>query len=329
MNRRLATRTIAALLGTPFLGAFATQARAQSDKPLTLVVPYAAGGTSDMLGRLLARQMAEPLGRTVVVENRPGAGSTIGAAHVARSAPDGNTLLIATSSTLAINPLLYPKLPYDPLKDFAPIAMIASVPLALVVSPSIAVRHVNDLVSLSKARPGGLSYASAGNGSPQHLAAEMFKAATDAELRHVPYGGSAAALTDVLSGQVDMMFVDLAPALPHLRAKRLRALGVSSLTRQPTLPDVPALAESGVVELRRFEAVAWQSLIAPAGTPKPLVDRLNRLVVEMLDQPPVREGLQRDGIEPRSSSPDDLATVIRTDTERWARIIKAAGISIA
>jgi tripartite-type tricarboxylate transporter receptor subunit TctC len=248
---------------------------------------------------------------------------------LARAAPDGNTLLIATSSTLAINPSLYPKLPYDPLKDFAPIGMIASVPLALVVSPSIAVRHVNDLVSLSNARPGGLSYASAGNGSPQHLAAEMFKAATDAELRHVPYGGSAAALTDVLSGQVDMMFVDLAPALPHLRAKRLRALGVSSLTRQQTLPDVPALAASGVAELRRFEAVAWQSLVAPAGTPRSLVDRLNRLVVEMLDQPPVREGLQRDGVESRSSSPDDLATVIRTDTERWARIIKAAGISIA
>ena len=328
MDRRLAAKTLGGILGTPLLGLLGQPASAQADPPLTIVVPYAPGGTSDMLGRLLAQGLAAPLSRNVIVENRPGAGSTVGAAYVARAAPDGHTLLLATSSTLAINPSLYPALPYDPLKDFVPIGMIASVPLALVVNPSVNARDVSELVSLAKGRSGGLSYGSAGNGSPQHLAAEMFRAATGVELRHVPYAGSAAALTDVLGGHVDMMFVDLAPALGHVRSKRLNALGVTSLARQPTLPDVPTIADSGMTELARFEAVAWQGLVAPAGTPRAVVDRLNRLLVEMLDRASVREALQRDGVEPRSSSPEQLAAAIRSDTDRWARVIKAARISI-
>lgn len=328
MNRRFVGKALGAALAAPLLSLAAGRARAQADKPLTIVVPYGPGGTTDMLGRLIAQHLAAPLGRTVQVENRPGAGSALGAAHVARAAPDGNTLLVATSSTLAINPSLYAKLPYDPLKDFAPIGMIASVPLALVVHPSVEARNVAELLAAAKRRPGGLSFGSAGNGTPQHLAAEIFKAATGADLRHVPYGGSAAALNDVLGGQLDLMFVDLAPALAHAQGQRLRVLGVTSLARQPTLPDVPTVAESGVSELAQFEVIAWQSLVAPVGTSGEVVARLSQLLIQMIDRPDVRERLQREGVEPRSGSPEQLAATIRADTGRWAKIIKAARISV-
>ena len=328
MNRRFVGKALGAALAAPLLSLAAGRARAQADKPLTIVVPYGPGGTTDMLGRLIAQHLAAPLGRTVLVENRPGAGSALGAAHVARAAPDGNTLLVATSSTLAINPSLYAKLPYDPLKDFAPIGMIASVPLALVVHPSVEARNVAELLAAAKRRPGGLSFGSAGNGTPQHLAAEIFKAATGADLRHVPYGGSAAALNDVLGGQLDLMFVDLAPALAHAQGQRLRVLGVTSLARQQTLPDVPTIAESGVSELAQFEVIAWQSLVAPAGTSGEVVARLSQLLIQMIDRPDVRERLQREGVEPRSGSPEQLAATIRADTGRWAKIIKAARISV-
>lgn len=327
MNRRFAGKALGAALAAPLLSLVAGRSQAQADKPITVVVPFAPGGTTDLLGRLIAQHLAAGLSRTVLVENRPGAGSIVGATHVARAAADGNTLLIAPISTLAINPSLYAKLPYDPLKDFAPIGMIASVPLALVVHPSLDAGNVAGLLAAAKRKPGGLSYGSAGNGSPQHLAAEMFKAATGADLRHVPYGGSAAALTGVLSGQLEMMFVDLAPALAHVQSKRLRVLGVTSLGQQPTLPGVPAIADSGVAELAQFEVIAWQSLVAPAGTPKDVLERLNRLLVQMLEQPAVRERLQREGVEPRSGSPEQLSATIRSETERWAKIIKAAGIS--
>ena len=328
MNRRFVGKALGAALAAPLLSLAAGRARAQADKPLTIVVPYGPGGTTDMLGRLIAQHLAAPLGRTVLVENRPGAGSAVGASHVARAAPDGNTLLVATSSTLAINPSLYAKLPYDPLKDFAPIGMIASVPLALVVHPSVEARNVAELLAAAKRRPGGLSFGSAGNGTPQHLAAEIFKAATGADLRHVPYGGSAAALNDVLGGQLDLMFVDFAPALAHAQGQRLRVLGVTSLARQPTLPDVPTIAESGVSELAQFEVIAWQSLVAPAGTSGEVVARLSQLLIQMIDRPDVRERLQREGVEPRSGSPEQLAATIRADTGRWAKIIKAARISV-
>jgi tripartite-type tricarboxylate transporter receptor subunit TctC len=205
--------------------------------------------------------------------------------------------------------------------------MIASVPFVLVVPAASEVRSMADLLDAANRKPGGLSYGSAGNGSPQHLAAELFKAATGAELRHFPYGGSAAALGDVLSGQLDLMFADLAPALGHIRGDRLRALGVTSRGRQSTLPEVASIAE-GSAELSRFEAVAWQSLVAPAGTPSALTQRIGLALRQVLDQPPTRDRLQREGVEPRTSTADELAAAIRSDTERWAKLIKAARISI-
>jgi len=201
------------------------------------------------------------------------------------------------------------------------------VPLTLVVHPSVEARTVRELVAASKRKPGGLSYGSAGVGSPQHLAAEMFKAATGADLLHVPFAGSAPAVANLLGGQLDLMFADIAPALAHVQAKKLRAVGVTSRLRQPTLPDVPAIAEAGMPALAQFEAVAWQCLVAPAGTPRDVINRLNELLVSMIEQPETREKLQQAGVEPRSGSSEQLATYIQSETARWAQIIKAAGIT--
>jgi tripartite-type tricarboxylate transporter receptor subunit TctC len=303
---------------------------AQGDKPVTIVVPYAPGGTTDLLGRMLAQQMEPLIGRQMIVDNKPGAGSGIGAAYVARSAPDGNTLLVATSTTLAINPSLYKKLAYDPAKDFAPIGMIGAVPLLVVVNASSPVKTIADLVALSKSRPQGLTYGSAGNGSPHHLGMEMFKAATGAKLTHVPYKGSSPAITDLLGGQIQVMFSDIPPALPHVRSGRLRAIAVTSAKRQAALPEVPTVAESGVPGTQGFEAVAWQSLVAPAGTPKDTVNRYADALAKVMAQAALRKKLEQDGFEPvsRSMSPDQLAAYIREETERWGKVIKASGASI-
>jgi tripartite-type tricarboxylate transporter receptor subunit TctC len=303
---------------------------AQTDKPVTIVVPYAPAGTTDMLGRLLAREMETLVGRQMIVDNKPGAGSSIGAAYVARSAPDGNTLLVATSTTLAINPSLYKKLAYDPAKDFAPIGMIGAVPLLVVVNASSPVKTIADLVALSKSKPGGLAYGSAGNGSPHHLGMEMFKAATGAHLTHVPYKGSSPAITDLLGGQIQAMFSDIPPALPHVRSGRLRAIAVTSAKRQSALPEVPTVAESGAAGTQGFEAVAWQSLVAPAGTPKEIVNRYADALAKVMAQPALRAKLEQDGFEPvaRSMSPEQLSAYIRSETERWGKVIKASGASI-
>ena len=303
---------------------------AQGDKSVTIVVPYAPAGTTDMLGRLLAQQMEPLLGRQLIVDNKPGAGSGIGAAYVARSAPDGNTLLVATSTTLAINPWLYKKLAYDPAKDFAPIGMIGAVPLLVVVNAASPVKTIADLVALSKSKPEGLSYGSAGNGSPHHLGMEMFKAATGARLTHVPYKGSSPAITDLLGGQIQAMFSDIPPALPHVRSGRLRAIAVTSAKRQSALPEVPTVAESGVAGTQGFEAVAWQSLVAPAGTPREIVNRYADALAKVMAQPALRSKLEQDGFEPvaRSMSPDQLSAYIRSETERWGKVIKASGASI-
>jgi tripartite-type tricarboxylate transporter receptor subunit TctC len=328
MNRRHAlTRIAAAGAALSLPGALF----AQGDKAVTIVVPYAPAGTTDMLGRMLAQQMGPLLGRTMVVENKPGAGSGIGASHVARAAADGNTLLVATSTTLAINPSLYKKLSYDPAKDFAPIGMIGAVPLVVVVNASVPARSIAELVALSKSQPAGLSYGSAGNGSPQHLGAEMFKAATGANLTHVPYKGSGPAVSDLLGGQIQVMFSDIPPALQHVKAGKLRALAVTSARRQPALPEVPTVAESGAAGTRGFEAVAWQSLVAPAGTPAELVQRYALALSRVMAQPELRAKLEAEGFEPVASpgpSPEQLAAYIRSETERWARVVRSAGTTI-
>jgi tripartite-type tricarboxylate transporter receptor subunit TctC len=328
MNRRHVLRSLTSTVATATLGLTVATLRAQANGPLTIVVPYAAGGGTDALARLIGNHLASELGRPVAVENRPGAGSTLGAAHVARAAADGHTLLMATSSTLAIAPVLYPKLGYQPLTDFAPIGMIAAVPFVLVVPPSLEVRDVAALLSLARRSPGGLAYGSAGNGSPQHLAAELFRASTGIELRHIPYAGSAAAITDLLGGRFELMFADLAPALPHIRARRLRALGVTSAARLPNLPEVLPLAQAGIAELAPFEVSAWQSLVAPAGVSVQAVEQLSRALGRVMQQPSMREQLENIGMQPRWEPAEQLAVTMRAEARRWAGIVKTARITV-
>jgi tripartite-type tricarboxylate transporter receptor subunit TctC len=316
MERRKLLKGIGGALG---LAAIASvPALAQQDKPMVLVVPYAPGGTSDLLGRLIAQHLGAALGRTIVVENRPGAGTGVGASFVARAPADGSTLLLATSTTLAINPALYPKLTYDPAKDFAPVGLVAAVPFIAVANPA-----------LGKRDPNALLYGSAGNGSPQHLIAEMFRAATGVPMRHVPYKGSAPAITDLVGGQINVMFSDFAPALPHVRSGRLVALAVATAKRQPAVPDVPAIAESGVPGTAGFDAAAWQGLVAPAGTPADTVAGLHRQLAKVLSQPEVLARLQELSVEPRSSaSPEQFTAYIRSEAARWGEVIRASGAKV-
>ncbi len=301
---------------------------AQSDNPITIVVPYAPGGTTDMLGRMLAKEMAPLLGRRIMVDNKPGAGSGLGASAVARAPADGSTLLIATSSTLAINSWLYKKLAYDPIKDFTPIGMIGAVPLCVVVNAAQTITSIADLIAISKTKPGGLNYGSAGSGSPQHLVAELFKVATGAKLTHVPYKGSAPAVTDLLGGQIDVMFSDIPPAMPHIRSGRLRALAVTSGRRQPTLLEVPTVSESGAAGTANFKGTAWQSLVAPAGTPEELVTKYADALVKVMNQRELRARLVADGFEPETMLPKPLENYIRSETDRWGKVIHASGATM-
>jgi len=305
-------------------------AQAQTTKPVTIVVPFAAGGTTDLLGRMLAQQLGELMGRNFIVENKPGAGSAVGAATVARAPADGNTLLIATSTTLAINPSLYKKLNYDPVTDFSPVGLIGGVPLLAVVHPSLPVNNINELVALSKSRPGGLSYGSAGNGTPQHLGVEMFKAATGANMQHIPYKGSSPAIADLLGGQIDVMFSDIPPVLPHVKAGKLRAIAVTSANRLKATADVPTIAESGDVSTRDFEVVAWQSVVAPAGTPEDVVEDYATALKQVMAQPDLRGRLEADGFEPAGpkGSPQKFKRYIETEIERWAKVVKASGAQV-
>ncbi|MBN8756574.1 MULTISPECIES: tripartite tricarboxylate transporter substrate binding protein [unclassified Variovorax] len=325
MNRREAIARLAAAAAATTASA---SLWAQDDKPITLVVPYSPGGTTDLLGRLLARGMAPLVGSTIIVENRPGAGSGLGAAYVAHAPADGRTLLIATSTTLAINPWLYKRLGYDPLKDFAPIGMIGSVPLVAVVNASLPVTSIAELVALSKAQPGKLSYGSAGNGSPQHLAVEMFKAATGADLTHVPYRGSALAMTDLLGGQIQLMFSDIPPALAHVRGGKLRALGVTSAKRQPAMPELATIGESGAVGTKDFQAIAWQSLVAPAGCPPELVAKYAAALEKVMKQPEIQSRLASEGVEPVTMGPQQLAAYMKSETVRWGAVVKASGATM-
>jgi len=248
-------------------------AQAQAAYPsrtVKMLVPYPAGGTTDLLGRLIADQFKVGLNATVVVENKPGAGTTLGADQVAKSEPDGYTLLMATSTTLAINKTLYKKLPYDPVKDFAPVGLVAGVPFALIINPSIPAKSLTEFIAYAKSKP-GLAYGSAGNGSPQHLGAEMLKTIAGIDIRHVPYRGSIPAMLDVIAGHIPFMVVDLQPALQQIREGKVRVLGVTTPKRVAAAPDIPTLAEAG---LAGFELVAWQAVVAPAGTPRAIVDQL-------------------------------------------------------
>jgi tripartite-type tricarboxylate transporter receptor subunit TctC len=291
-------------------------------KSIRLIVPWPPGGVGDFLGRLLARKLTESWSQQVIVDNRPGGGTNIGSAIVAHAAPDGYTLLIA-SSTNATNMSLYKKMPYDTARDFAPITLVAMVPLIVVAHPSVPANDIRSLIALAKAKPGKLTYASAGSGTPPHIAAELFKATTDTDILHVPYKGAAPAVTDLIGGQVDIMFTNVSVTLPHIKSAKLKALAVAGAKRIAALPDLPTSAE---YEFPGYEASGWWGVLAPAGTPKEVVAKLHGEIVRLLKLPDVVNRLVEQGTEPVGSTPDEFAAVIKSDIEKYAKLIQTTGI---
>ena len=293
-------------------------------RQVRIVVPFPPGGTSDILARTIGARLSAPLGQPVVIENRPGAGGNIAADHVAKSAPDGYTLIMGTSS-LAISQSLYKKLTYDLVQDFAPITQAVNYTNLLVVHPSAGVKSVDELLKLARAKPGSLSYGTAGNGTPPHMTGELFKAYTNVNIVHIPYKGGAPAIADLIAGQIPMMFDNVPPLLPHVRAGKIQALAVTSLARIAVLPDVPTLHELG---LKDFDAVGWNGLLAPAGTPREIVARLNTEVVRVLRIPEVRDQLTSQGADIVGNSPEEFAAWIRAEVKKWAEVVKVSGAKI-
>ena len=291
-------------------------------KPVRLVVPFTPGGSTDILARAVGQKLSESWGQPVVVDNRPGAGGIIGMETVAKAAPDGYTLVMGHVGTLAANPALYKSLPYDPVKDFAPVTLIARVPNVLVVGPAVQSRTVGELIALAKSRPGKLDYGSGGNGSAAHLATEYFKLKSGVDLQHIPYKGTAPALQDLLGGQIALMITGLPPVLPHAKSGKLRILGVASAQRLRQLPDIPTIAESGVPG---FEATQWYGILAPAATPKDVVAKLNREIAKALGDPAVAARLADEGADPAPGTPEQFATFIASEIELWGKVIRATG----
>jgi tripartite-type tricarboxylate transporter receptor subunit TctC len=294
-------------------------------RQITLIAPWPAGGAVDALCRAVAPHLSDRLGKSVVVENRPGAGSVIGTAAGAKAAPDGYTIVMAGSGSLAISAALYKKLPYDPVKDLVPILLPAKIPFFLVVNPSLPVRSVAELVTYAKESPGKLAYASGGPGSPHHLYAELLKNMTGIEMTHVPYKGSAPALTDVVAGHVPLLFSDPVPALPLIREGKVRVLGVSTKTRSPSAPDIPPIAEAGVPG---FDAAGWGVFSVPAGTPKEVVSKLQTALTAVLAMPDVQRQIVNLGMIPSSiSSPEELERFIGSEIARWGKVVAQAGLA--
>ena len=292
------------------------------EKTVRIVVPFAAGGGADILARILAQKLPEIWGQNVVVDNRPGAGAVIGTELVARSAPDGYTLLLSANPH-GSNPALVPKLPYDTVRDFAPITMVASAPLLLVVHPSLPPRTVRELIALAKARPNQLSYASSGNGGPQHLAGELFKHMAGVSIIHIPYKGSTPALADLLGGHVQVSFAGLLAGLVHVKAGKLRPLGVTSAKRLESNPEFPTVAENGVPG---FEMSAWWGVFAPAGTPQTIIAKAHGDMARVLQSPEVKERLARDGSHAVGSRPEELAAFVQREIDKVTKLVRSAGI---
>lgn len=300
-----------------------SKAWAQSAKPLRIVVPFTPGGSTDILARALAPKLQAALGQTVVIDNKPGAGGSIGAAEAARAEPDGHTLLMGHIGTLAVNPSMYPRLAYDPLKSFVPVAWVARVPNVLVVPSSAPTRSFTEFIQRAKGSPGRLSYSSGGNGSAAHITFELLKLKAGIFVIHIPYRGAAPAVSDVIAGQVDAIFTGAPALLPHVRSGRLRALAVSSPQRLPALPDVPTVAESG---FPGFEADQWYGLVAPAGTPAERVNRLNAEINKALAMPDVQQQLAVEGAVPMPTTPRAYGELIAREIPRWAEVVKAGNV---
>jgi tripartite-type tricarboxylate transporter receptor subunit TctC len=300
------------------------RAQAYPSKPIRLIVPYSAGGGADTTARLIAPRLQEALGQTIVIENKPGAGGMIGDEIVAKAAPDGHTLLIGAFAH-AVNPSLFPKMPFRTPEDFAPVSLLVTVPELMVITPSHPAKTVAELVALAKAQPGKLSYASSGNGSAQHLAAELFKMRTGTDIQHVPYKGGALAVADVAAGHVPFYFGNMSAALPQARGGRVRPLAVTSAARSPAAPDVPTLTEAGVPDCEISE---WNALIAPAGTPPAVIARLHAEVAKIMRTEEMKAKFADLGADAIGSTPDALATFLRSEMKKWAEVVKAANIKV-
>lgn len=307
--------------------AFPAVAADYPDKPIRLVVTFGTGGGTDILGRILAQKLTESLGQPVVVENRPGAGGNIGMEYVAKAAPDGYTLVLAYWATLTVNPTLYAKAGFDPVRDFDPVTQLTMQPSILVVSPSVPANSVAELIALAKAKPGQLNYASAGSGTGQHLNGELLKSMAGVDIVHIPYKGGIGGqiLTDLFAGQVQIYFVDPLPGLPHIRSGKLRPLAVTSLRRSPVLPDLPTMAESG---LPGFEVINWSGVLAPKGTPRPIIDKLHAEFTKILASPDMKERFAKEGYEAVGNTPEQFGAFIQTELTKWSKLIKDTGLRV-
>lgn len=318
------SKVATALIATTVFGA-STAAIAQQDyptKPLRLVVPFTPGGSTDILARVIGQKLTEAWGKQVIIDNRPGAGGNIGVDLVAKSPADGYTLVMGHIGTFGVNPTLYPKLPYDPIKDFQPITLVALVPNMLSVTPSLPVKSVKELVALAKAKPGTINFGSGGNGSAAHLAGEYFKLLTKTEITHVPYRGTSPAVTDLIAGQIQMIITGVPPTLAFAKSGKLRALAVATAKRLPLLPELPTIAEAGVPG---YEATQWYGVLVPAGTPKPVVAKLNAEMAKAIHGKDVREKLAADAAEPVGNSPEEFGAFIKKEIARWAPVVRASG----
>ena len=305
---------------------FAATSNAQPfpTKPIKIIVPFPAGGTVDFFARVISTKLSDALGQSVLVENRAGAGGNIAAESVAKAAPDGYTLLMG-SEIIAINTSLYSKIGYDPVKDLAPITLVGTVPNILIVHPGLPVNSVNDLIALAKKTPGKISFASTGQGTSTHLSSELFKLMANVDMLHVPYKGGPPAIADLISGQVNMMFINMPTGITHVRSGKAKIIAVSSIKRVSQLPDVPTVDQAGV---KGFETSAWSGLYAPAGTPADIINRLNVEVVKILKQPSVREQLMAQGAEPVGDTPEEFSRFTLAEISKWAKIIKISGAKV-
>jgi tripartite-type tricarboxylate transporter receptor subunit TctC len=328
MQRRTLIRTaLASSLAAGLPVAFAQSSNNwPTGKAITYLVPFPAGGTTDVLGRLIGQKLGTVLGTSVIIDNKGGAGGSVGSEVGARAAPDGFTLIGGTISSHAINVSLYPKIGYDPQKSFAPVTLIGTNPVVLVVNQASPYKTLKDVIAASKAKTGGLSSASAGTGTSQHLALELLAFKSGVKFTHIPYKGSGPAIQDVIGGQVDMMFDTTVVAGPHIQSGKLRAIAVTSSKRLASMPDVPTVAESGVPGLQDFEVVSWQAIFVPAGTPAPVVDKLHTEIRKILATPEMQDKLKGFGMEPTDLSTTQIAAFQKAEVEKWAQVIKAAGI---
>ncbi|MCC6531900.1 MAG: tripartite tricarboxylate transporter substrate binding protein [Burkholderiales bacterium] len=301
------------------------RAVAYPGKPVRLVLPYPPGGGTDTIARPLAQRLSESMGQQVLVDNRGGGGGSIGMEHVAKSPADGYTIVLALTAQLAVNVSLYKKLPYDPVRDYAPITLLAQGPYVLVVHPSVPAASVKELIALARKRPGELTYASSGNGSGGHLAAELFNNMTNVKILHVPYKGGGPALIDLISGQVQVLFATWASGRGHIQSGRMRALAVSTAKRPAAIPNLPTVAEAGVPG---YDSGVWYALLAPAATPREIVDRLNRELLAALKRPDYTKMLVEAAIDPVGSTPEELGDFIRSEIAKWAKVVKAANVRL-